>query len=239
MNKILVVILLMCAVFVIAGNAHATILFSDDFTGTTINTLKWTAETAHGTVAQNNEAIFTIIGNGAANTGVHLRSSNISVPAEAIEVDFTGLWRVASSTNTAAANMLVYNASDPSKFIRVEYGTWDDTLYFWDKTVQPGVLATYSRGHHLANLPFAFNFTDSGWSYYENGSLIKNFSSTFTHGTDDFYVKIGGWDYSNISNQIAYFDNIKITANVVPEPFTMSLMGLGLLGFGIIKKKRR
>ena len=34
-------------------------------------------------------------------------------------------------------------------------------------------------------------------------------------------------------------DNVKLYSSVVPEPFTMSLMGLGLLGFGIIKKKRR
>jgi hypothetical protein len=175
-------------------------------------------------------------GNNAPNAGIHLRSATIAVPSGINEAVFSGVWRVAGSTYTAEPDIAIFNAADPTKYIRVGYSTWGDALNFTDTTLGTSI-ANYSRGHNLTNTQFVFHISDAGWTYEENGTVLRNISSNWTNGVNNFYIKIGGWDYSQIASQIAYFDDINIEASVVPEPLSLSLLGLGLLGLLGLKTK--
>ena len=235
--KALFTIIAICAVCFFAGSAQAVTLFSDDFTGTTIDSSKWSVENGYGSVNQNNEAIFTMLGNNAPNSGVHLRSVSFAVSHDTTEVVFSGTWRVAQSTYTAEPDIYVFNADDPTKYIRVGYSTWGDALDFTDTTLGSPI-ANYSRGHNLTSVPFEFHFTDSGWTYEENGVVLRDVTSDFTHGIENTFIKIGGWDYSQISDQIGYFDDINVDARVVPEPASLSFLSLGLFGFLKFRKRK-
>jgi hypothetical protein len=63
----------------------------------------------------------------------------------------------------------------------------------------------------------------TGWTFTaEGGSMGKSYTTPVMAGLDRVQFKIGGWEYSAVTN-VAQFDNIQLA----PEPATLSLLALG------------
>ena len=81
---------------------------------------------------------------------------------------------------------------------------------------------------------FNFSFTGSGLNTLNEWSFMSALSSGNGNGDgyEAFLVRFSGLCGEDDLSEF-------IAGSAVPEPFTMSLMGLGLLGFGIAKKSRK
>ncbi len=214
-------------------------MFHDNFNGTTIDDSKWDIVDSHGSVSQDGKAIFTILGTNSPNSGIHLKSTNIMLPDGTTKLIISGDWWVDDSTYTAEPDIYVINSNDSNKYIRIGYSTWGDKLVFTD-TIYGQPINSYSRGHHTNRLPFEIDITKEGWTYKENENTIRSVSSTFLTTGDEYYIKIGGWDYSEVNDQIAYFDNINVkaeTPSAVPLPSSLMLCLSGFWCFVFLRDK--
>ena len=74
-------------------------------------------------------------------------------------------------------------------------------------------------------------------SFYIDGNLIDTFDNTgnaFSGGT--FGIHYSDPFNSSNSGQVGVFDNIRLTANVIPEPGTLALFGFG--AFALLVRRR-
>ena len=81
---------------------------------------------------------------------------------------------------------------------------------------------------------FNFSFTGSGLNALNEWSFMSALSSGNGNGDgyEAFLVRFRGLCGEDDLSEF-------IPGNTTPEPFTMSLMGIGLLGFGILKRKHK
>lgn len=68
------------------------------------------------------------------------------------------------------------------------------------------------------------------YAAYQNGGWISYNIPLSWVTSDDFDITFRLWNAS--------VDQVKLEANVVPEPATMILFGVGLLGTGVLRKRR-
>jgi len=247
MKKIIVFGFLLVS-FLIASQAQAAVvtLFEDDFSGG-FDSAKWSkVETNTATATVTGGELDCYLPNMASSAG--LLSVPINLPScEILNVTVSGKF-MSPYLPTAGITMTMSNAANSTKYVHTEHGYWIDgySSGFDISLVDSGVSGSYTV--LPAVFPedytdFSFYFTEDTWEYWEDGSLVKAFSSTTLQSSADaFTLQFGVYDGS-LNYQHAYFDDIKMVAEVrdtvVPEPVTMSLMGLGLLGFGVTKRKRR
>lgn len=247
MKKIfLMVMLIGAASTMIISQASANLLFVDNFDASSLDTSKWpTVETSVngaypiGTVTQTNGEMKVKIEGGGPGGSVFARSQTFLSGAGWSEIAFSGTWRL--NGYTSESRIAIYNASN-NRYFGVGYASWDHNLYFYNYLGQR--IGNYALTNPYPNdSMFEIVFTPTGWEYYHNDQLLKSFSSTDLSGTNSFYVKAGGGDYWYRSNayETAYYDDFQVNDDLspIPEPATMSLIGLGLAGLLRLRRKNR
>lgn len=76
--------------------------------------------------------------------------------------------------------------------------------------------------------------TDTAFNFYVDGSLAETVANTLTLRSYDS-VRLG----SGVSStREAFFDNVSVTVNAVPEPTTGALIALGLSGLLVLRRQR-
>ena len=238
-----VLLAILFALFIVPNIAQASVYFSDDFNDNSFDTAKWTKEIASngGPLGSINETggqlVFNLQG-GNPGGSAYAKSAVFNAGYNWADIEFSGQWGM--SAYTAGTQLFIYNADDPTKYFEADYSPYFQTLWLYDS----GNLGGSFYRTNSAATPFDIRFTQTGVEFLENGTRWGDFySSTTMAGADDFFIRIGGGDYwVNGGDQYAYFDNIKVNgeeAQVVPEPATASLLGMGLLGLaGFIRRKR-
>ena len=108
---------------------------------------------------------------------------------------------------------------------------WNEGIYYYDGT-------DHKIGDYSYDTWYTFtmdiDIPNSTYDIYRDGSLLKN-DAAFKGSPSSLTRMCFGGDTSGISQ--GYLDNVKISNDVVPEPATMSLLGLGLIGFFVRRKK--
>jgi hypothetical protein len=223
---------LMVLVLPVAAKAGAT-LFQDDFSSGSLDAAKWTADT-NGSCSvdvSGGKLVATFTG---ANDPRHAFavSETIHLPAGWTSVNLTGDWLFAVP-NLGECQMALYDAADPSKYVSATYYCWPSKGFRASTSGLPD--QSQARGSFPGVLtPFDLTFTPINWTFTtEGGSISTDIATTLFAGTSDIYFKIGGWEYSAVTN-VAHYDNIVLT----PEPATLSLLGLGALG-ALASRKRK
>ncbi|MBN2203145.1 MAG: VCBS repeat-containing protein [Candidatus Aenigmarchaeota archaeon] len=185
------------------------VVFEEDFNDNMLNTTKWTTDIVGDSTYQetNQEGKFNILGQGSSSTyHIYLVSENIHVEDwETLTVE--GKWMFSSSATTPEMLFQLID-SDTSSVNGVGYATWGSRIrYFLSTTTED------SRTIPRTYAAFKMIITKTSMEYWENGVKIKELPTTSLALGENFKLRIGGWDYSRIAGQYAYFDDIKISIN--------------------------
>lgn len=243
MKKVLAILIVVGAIFTLSTPSYANVLFSDNFNDNSFDTTKWGTEIytnggPAGTATEAGGKIDFRLWGGNPGGSIYAYSKNAAASYGWSQIDFTGKWQYTTGgINTAGVGILIYDANNPNKYLFANYSPYEQKIYFYDSNASAGV---YSRGRGLPEQAFSFSITPAGWSFVDGGTTyINNRASTSFAGATSFKIKIGGGDYWYYSsnNEHAYFDDILLKDNAVPEPAMMALTALGLGALGFRKRK--
>jgi hypothetical protein len=193
--------------------------------------------------------------------------SNFSFLQSALTADYQLLYSNAGAnmTSTYGTSIGLYNVADPSqKIVLYDHGTLYNPasgsggVYNNNFSAMPvnGTLTFANYGFYATTCGYNTNHTIYCDTHYSNDALDITSESSHQHfalfqNAQDPYSYFVGWeDIRGVSNSTEgtgdYNDVIfsfKTTQNpniivVTPEPATFSILGLGLLGMGLLRRKR-
>lgn len=188
----------------------SNLLFQDDFDDNTLDSSKWTMDLVGDSTYQetNQEATFSILGQGSSSSyHIYLVSGNIHAEDwDTLTVE--GKWAFSSSATTPEMLFRLID-SDTSNYVGVGYATWGSRIiYSPSSSSHPEEIRPIPRAY----VPFKLVITKTSVQYWESEVLVNEFSTAALASGSNFKLKIGGWDYSRISGQYAYFDDIRVSA---------------------------
>ncbi len=88
---------------------------------------------------------------------------------------------------------------------------------------------------HYSNAGFANGFIYYGVDY--STIMVSGAVNTSIYGLNDLGQIVGSYDYGDSNNQIGFVATV--TATPVPEPTTVALLGIGIVGFAGAEVRRR
>ncbi len=100
-----------------------------------------------------------------------------------------------------------------------------------------GAISTTLQALGLGTSPIAFGYVDLGQGVGKGGTLLVNISG-LPAGTAIYGVALNTVDGKLVITDITPNSGAGMTLTAVPEPTTLGLFGTGLLGIGVIVRKR-
>ena len=136
-----------------------------------------------------------------------------------------GLFLASSDGTSATVQGIAFTVTAP----QTNFGTWHVT---WNDT----------NGSAPANLPLTLNlevalFGGNTGSGYLLTNVLLPASPTSASGSFDINFTNNGGQQPNLSHLLLAGYNFQGVTSV-PEPMSISLLGLGLLGLGVVQRKR-
>ncbi len=226
MKKLLMFLCAVMFVFGMVGSASATIIFEDDF------------NRYDESVPVNNR----IVGNGwaemeADDDDVQISGNNNLILRDSLENNIIGAAITQTISTTNFNNLTIQ---------------FDWTNNYWAKHAQDSV-------YRDVKLYLSWDLNDDNWS-----DVWSHHLDLGTHGTpknkgnfteewmvaksislpgdldDESIVRIRLWTDITHGNMVARIDNFMITGDLapVPEPATMMLFGIGLLGLAGVSRRK-
>ena len=190
------------------SNGGNTFVFFDDFSGSSLDSTKWTLNRWYGsgsysaTVANGYVEIYS----GATTAAGIVAKTGVSFPF-AVE----GRYRIVAGSENWHAITQTSSGTD-SDWVRVGYSA---TYFYYQKKVS-GTISTYQ--YFSRTLPTSWTrisiiWTSSSAQYFENGAQVNTVTTQdrFTSGTN--YLQLSTWDGGKSD-----YDWIAIRNYVNPEP---------------------
>ena len=185
--------------------------FQDDFDDNTLDTTKWTediesnsSDFSNAYDEINQEARFSIFCNGHA----YLLSKVITI-ADWNTITVQGKWKFSVTPVTPEMACYIYDADTDEVYGMIHKSYFGTIKYYYSKTDY----LEESMAIPEAYVPFKIVITKTNVEFWEDGSKIKEFSTTALASTTHFKLKIGSMEGTGWENRYSYFDDIQITAN--------------------------
>jgi hypothetical protein len=215
-------------------------VFSDNFNGSGLDTSKWSTILDIGCDLQVSGGVLHNYFTGRDWPGSsYARSIDIQLPANWEEVTITGQW---SYPVRVYGEMLmkVEDADASGNYDIVAYYNWGGPAFRAQDT--GGAFLYTSRSIPTTLTDFEWVITPDGWQFKEcrdgSWSVLVDRDTTNFAGMDEMVLQIGGWEFSYTPIQQTDYDNIVVSATVVPEPVTLVLVGMGIGFVGRLRPRR-
>ncbi len=226
-------VLMVLSLVAVASASPVGIYFDDDFSGTALNPSTWNTYTVGG-------------------ASVTVSNSNVYVAASSNMAQLTSVASVAPGTGqTVTLTGTNVGLSDAWPNEGMSWGFSGGPNLYWTKYGQPG---GWTYGAYLdmgGKSRWLWGYGSSSWSsikfdwsadkvtVYQNGSLVFDSSdltnyAPYEGGSWTIPTSASNVQASTYVNGLTFsFDRLKL--EVVPEPATIGLLGLGILG--LIRKR--
>jgi|GEM_PF-2597127 len=234
MKKLVTLIALM--IMFGASSAFAADIFSDTFTGTALDTIKWPGGgSSNGAVTQNNELRY-IANDCNLAFSYTVTSKTLSVDSAIDAMLVSGTWAAQSLKTGDYFYITVKDGSSNRLSIGYTIGTG---FGYWNGTVIPSHFVSLGS---LSSVPssmtnFSLALTATGWVYSENGTaLYTNSSSPLGTVGGDSYSLTLGLKGTAANFQAMQVDNINVS--VTPEPVSCALFVIGGGALALMRRRK-